>query len=89
MTKRKVEEEEGRKTQTCKTPRKNEAERKAIVIFRAQGAIKVILNLPHDTVSTRQRRAREQKDGPSYRLTGRYTQRQTYTRSPTAWENQI
>lgn len=79
MTEREGEEEEERETQTHKTLRENEAERKAIAIFRAQGTIKFILNLPHDTVSIRQRRARKQKDRPSYRLTGRYTQRQICT----------
>lgn len=53
MTKRVVEKEEGRIIKTCKTSRKNKAERQAIATFRAQGAIKFILNLPQETVSTR------------------------------------
>lgn len=55
MTKREGEEEgeRGRETQTCKTPRENKAERKATATFRAQDAIKFILNLPHDTVSVK------------------------------------
>lgn len=47
---------------------------------KPQDAIKLKLNLPHDTVSTEEReKARKQKDGPSYRLTDRLSKTEDQT----------
>lgn len=65
MTKRRRGGRGGREIQTLETRGESETERKVIDTFRAQGAIKFTLNLPHDTVSIRWK-SQEEKDGLGY-----------------------
>lgn len=58
---------------TQDSQREQGREKKSHCYFEGTDAIKFILTSPHDTISISQRKARKQKERPSYRLTGRYT----------------